>query len=50
MPGGRDEDIGGLDVTMDDPFGVCRFQSSGHLNGDILQEIERHGATVNGVL
>jgi len=30
-----DEDVGGLDVPMDDSFGVCRVESIGNLNAQI---------------
>lgn len=50
MAAASDEDIGGLDVSMDDALRVCCIQSVGHINGKDQQEFEVHGPAGDRVL
>jgi hypothetical protein len=45
-----DENVGGLDVVMDDAFGVSGVERVGDLNAEIQRLIERERLALNGVL
>ncbi len=45
-----DENVGGLDVAMDDAFGVSGIESVGDFDGDFEESIQFHGLAGNDVL
>jgi len=47
---GSDKDIGGLDVSMDDAFGMRRIERVGNVDGDGEKGIELHGSAGDHVL
>jgi hypothetical protein len=40
MPARGDEDVGWLDVAVDDAFGVCGIQCVGNLEGEREEQVE----------
>jgi hypothetical protein len=44
------KNIRGLDVTVNDDFGVCGVQSIGHVNSDSQECFQFHRAARNSVL
>ena len=44
------EDVGRLDIAMNDPLGMGRIQSVGDPNGDVQQRLHLHGSFVNQML
>ena len=45
-----DKNICGLDVAMDDAFGVRCFERVGNINTDFEQHIESHGLAIDAML
>jgi hypothetical protein len=45
----RNEDVGGLDVAMNNPFGVRGIESIGHINRDGQQAFKVHRTASDGV-
>ena len=45
-----DENIGGLNVAMNDSFTVCGFEGVGNLDAEIEQEFELEGASADAML
>ena len=50
LAAGGDEDVGGLDVAVDDAFGVGGVEGIGNVDGDFEKRIEFEGAAGDGVL
>ena len=45
-----DENVGGLDVAVNDAFGVSGIEGIGDLDGEVEQTIELHGLAVDCAL
>jgi hypothetical protein len=43
VPTASDEDVRGLDVTMDDTLGVSCLEGVGDFDGDVEEPVELHG-------
>jgi hypothetical protein len=46
----RDEDVGGLQVTVNDSLGVSRVEGVGNLDGEFQQQFQLERATRDAVL
>ena len=44
------EDVGRLDVAVNDAFGMCGFERVGSLNGEIQQEVHGKGPARDALL
>ena len=45
-----EEDVGRLDIAMDDPLGVGSGERVGHMNGDIEEFVDIHGLAPDALL
>src|SRR6266849_10823185 len=45
-----DEDVGGLDVAVDDALGMCGVEGVGYTDGEIEEAVQFHGAVGDEVL